>query len=95
MHDVPFKIYGSYKSIEDVIYCMSKVPFQDKMEIGSKSKIPSKKPLWKTPHVQEEIRLPPLPTFEYDETIDGTGTKYEERMPTPQKDPFVPDEQAA
>jgi len=77
----------------NLLYVKGAIPGQNGNWVEIKDSV--KKPLWKTPHVQEEIRLPPLPTFEYDETIDGTGTKYEERMPTPQKDPFVPDEQAA
>jgi hypothetical protein len=36
-------------------------------------------------------KFPPLPTFEYDPNIDGTGlTGFEEMMPLAEKDPFAP-----
>jgi len=51
-----------------------------------------KRPLWKTEKVLGGALKPPLPTFEYDETIDGTGKPdFEEFMPLPQFDPTDPD----
>jgi hypothetical protein len=36
-------------------------------------------------------KFPPLPTFDYDAAIDGTGVSgFEEMMPMPEKDPFAP-----
>jgi len=50
-----------------------------------------KKPLWRTEKVAGALDRPPLPTFEYDEAIDGCGQPYEEWMPLPGFDPFSPD----
>ena len=53
-----------------------------------------KKPLWKTEKVQakEDGTIPdrpPLPTFEYDQNVDGCGEAgHEELMPPDQKDPL-------
>lgn len=54
-----------------------------------------KKPLWGSQKVEDELKLPPLPTFEYEEGIDGAGEKHEQFMPLPLQDPFSPDDQAA
>jgi large subunit ribosomal protein L3 len=51
-----------------------------------------KKPLWRTDKVLDGIDRPPLPTFEFDESVDGCGQGgHEAYMPIPQKDPLAPD----
>jgi hypothetical protein len=51
-----------------------------------------KKPLWNTDKVQGSLQRPPVPTFEYDLTIDGSGAAgHEEFMPRPHIDPTDPD----
>jgi large subunit ribosomal protein L3 len=51
-----------------------------------------KKPLWRTDKVLDGVDRPPLPTFEFDESIDGCGQGgHEAFMPIPQKDPLAPD----
>jgi ribosomal protein L3 len=50
-----------------------------------------KKPLWRTDKVMEALERPPLPTFEYDPEIDGTGVGFEEFMPRQDEDPLDPD----
>ena len=48
-----------------------------------------KKPLWGTEMVVGELDRPPIPTFEYDETKDGTGELgMEEFMPMQEVDPL-------
>jgi hypothetical protein len=54
-----------------------------------------KKPLWKTDKVLDGLDRLPLPTFAYDEEIDGTGKAFEEFMPLPQVDPLAPIEEPA
>jgi hypothetical protein len=50
-----------------------------------------KKPLWRTDKVIGSLERPPLPTFEYDPELDGTGQCYEECMPPGNEDPMDPD----
>lgn len=50
-----------------------------------------KKPLWRTDKVLGALERPPLPTFEYDAEIDGTGKMFEEFMPLGDEDPLDPD----
>lgn len=52
-----------------------------------------KRPLWGKPgKVQDDADRPPLPTFEYDMSIDGSGAAgHEEFMPRPTIDPTDPD----
>ena len=50
-----------------------------------------KKPLWRTDKVMDSLERPPLPTFEYDPEIDGSGTCVEEFMPLEDEDPLDPD----
>jgi large subunit ribosomal protein L3 len=50
-----------------------------------------KKPLWRTDQVLDSLQRPPLPTFEFDAEIDGTGLCYEEFMPLGDEDPLDPD----
>jgi large subunit ribosomal protein L3 len=51
-----------------------------------------KKPLWRTDKVVGSIDRPPLPTFEFDDSVDGCGQGgHEVFMPLSQRDPLVPD----
>ncbi|GKY91653.1 hypothetical protein MPSEU_000137200 [Mayamaea pseudoterrestris] len=55
-----------------------------------------KKPLWRTGHVLGGLERPPLPSFEFEEEIDGCGTAgHEEWMPLPDFDPLSPADEAA
>ena len=51
-----------------------------------------KKPLWRTEKVAGELRRPPLPTFAFEDEIDGSGKPdLEEFMPLENDDPLDPD----
>ena len=50
-----------------------------------------KKPLWRTDKVMDGVDRPPIPTAEYDETIDGCGQPHDVMMPMPETDPLLPD----
>ena len=51
-----------------------------------------KKPLWKTPKVLDALDRPPLPTYAFDEAIDGCGEPgHEVFMPLPEIDPLNPE----
>jgi len=50
-----------------------------------------KKPLWRTDEVLDSLQRPPLPTFPFDDEVDGTGVCYEEFMPLGNEDPLDPD----
>ena len=55
-----------------------------------------KKPLWGTDQVLDGLDKPPLPTFDYDDTQDGTGQAgFEQTMPLAQIDPLAPLDDAA
>jgi hypothetical protein len=55
-----------------------------------------KKPLWGTDKLLDALASPPLPTFEFDNSRDGSGViGFEEIMPLPGKDPLAPMEVAA
>jgi hypothetical protein len=55
-----------------------------------------KKPLFNTHRVEGEVKYPPLPTFEYDTEIDGSGAVGHEIMrPLELQDPMEPDDEAA
>lgn len=50
-----------------------------------------KKPLWGTDKLLDPLESPPLPTFEFDKSRDGSGAiGFEEIMPLPGKDPLAP-----
>lgn len=52
-----------------------------------------KKPLWGTTNkVIGDLDRPPLPTYEYDLSIDGCGMSHEEFMPLPSRNPLMPDQ---
>lgn len=51
-----------------------------------------KRPLWRTDKVLEKVDRPPVPTFEFDDAIDGSGQAgHEVFMPLPDRDPLLPD----
>lgn len=51
-----------------------------------------KKPLWRTDKVLDQLDRPPVPTFEFDESIDGSGEPgHEVFMPLPDIDPLNPE----
>lgn len=73
----------------DLVYLAGNVPGQN----GAFGELQDavKKPLWRTDKVLGGLERPPLPTFEYDSEIDGTGLCYEEYMPLGDEDPLDPD----
>mmetsp|Transcript_111162 Transcript_111162/g.166504 ORF Transcript_111162/g.166504 Transcript_111162/m.166504 type:complete len:400 (+) Transcript_111162:168-1367(+) len=73
----------------DLIYVAGAVPGQKGGFVEIKDAV--KKPLWRTDKVMGALVRPPLPTFEYDAEIDGTGVCFEEFMPRQDEDPFDPD----
>lgn len=73
----------------DLIYVKGHVPGQNGNFVEIQDAV--KKPLWRTDKVLGSIERPPLPSFEYDPEIDGTGTCYEEFMPLGDEDPLDPD----
>lgn len=51
-----------------------------------------KKPLWNTDKVLNKADRPPLPTYAFEASIDGTGQAgHEVFMPLPDRDPLQPD----
>lgn len=55
-----------------------------------------KKPLWGTSKVLDQMDRPPLPTFDYDQEVDGSGQAgHELFMPLSKQDPFGDDEAVA
>ena len=74
----------------DLLYVAGGVPGQNGGFVEIKDAV--KKPLWRTEDkVMGNPERPPLPTFEIDPEIDGTGTTYEEFMPRGKEDPLDPD----
>lgn len=73
----------------DLIYVAGAVPGQKGGFVEIKDAI--KKPLWRTDQVLGSLERPPLPTFEYDPEIDGSGQCFEEFMPLGDEDPLDPD----
>jgi len=54
-----------------------------------------KRPLFATEKVEDASKFPPLPTFEYEEGVDGSGREgFECMMPLSKIDPFNPEEEA-
>lgn len=74
----------------NLLYLKGAVPGQKGNWIEIRDAV--KKPLWgKKNLVEGDPLLPPLPTFDYEEGIDGCGRAgYEGFMPTPDIDPFIP-----
>lgn len=73
----------------DLIYVKGHVPGQNGNFVEIRDAI--KKPLWRTDQVEGSLERPPLPSFQYDPNIDGTGICYEEFMPYGDEDPLDPD----
>jgi len=73
----------------NLIYVKGHVPGQKGNFVEIRDAV--KKPLWRTDKVLGSLERPPLPTFEYDSEIDGTGNCYEEFMPIGDDDPLDPD----
>jgi large subunit ribosomal protein L3 len=73
----------------DLIYVAGPVPGQKGTFVEIKDSV--KKPLWRTDMVMDSLERPPVPTFQYDPEIDGTGVCYEEFMPLGEDDPLDPD----
>lgn len=73
----------------DLIYVKGHVPGQNGNFVEIRDAV--KKPLWRTDQVLGSLERPPLPSFEYDPNIDGTGICYEEFMPHGDEDPLDPD----
>jgi large subunit ribosomal protein L3 len=73
----------------DLLYVTGAVPGQNGGFIEIRDAV--KKPLWRTDMVMDSLERPPLPTFEYDPEIDGSGTCFEEFMPQGDQDPLDPD----
>jgi large subunit ribosomal protein L3 len=73
----------------DLVYLAGNVPGQNGAFVELQDAV--KKPLWRTDKVLGGLERPPLPTFEYDSEIDGTGLCYEEYMPLGDEDPLDPD----
>ncbi|KAG7369689.1 50S ribosomal protein L3 [Nitzschia inconspicua] len=73
----------------DLIYVSGAVPGNKGGFVEIRDAV--KKPLWRTDKVLGALERPPLPTFEYDSEIDGTGTAFEEFMPLGEDDPLDPD----
>jgi large subunit ribosomal protein L3 len=73
----------------DLVYVAGAVPGQKGAFVELKDAV--KKPLWRTNRVVGSLERPPLPTFEYDPEIDGSGMSFEELMPLQEEDPLDPD----
>jgi large subunit ribosomal protein L3 len=73
----------------DLIFVAGNVPGQKGGFVELRDSV--KKPLWRTDKVLGSLERPPLPSFEYDSEIDGTGLCYEEFMPLGDVDPLDPD----
>jgi len=73
----------------NLIYVAGAVPGQKGGFVEIRDAV--KKPLWRTDQVLDSLERPPLPTFEYDFEIDGSGQCYEELMPLGNEDPLDPD----
>lgn len=73
----------------NLLYVSGAVPGQKGAFVEIRDAV--KKPLWDTDKVMDSIKRPPLPTFEYDSEIDGSGLCYEELMPAGEDDPLDPD----
>lgn len=73
----------------NLIYVSGHVPGQKGNFVEIRDAV--KKPLWRTDLVLGSLERPPLPTFEFDPEIDGTGICMEEFMPMGDVDPLDPD----
>jgi len=73
----------------NLIYIKGPVPGQKGQFVEIKDSV--KKPLFGTQKVEDAAIFPPLPTFDYDEDVDGSGKGgHEVMMPQQEEDPFDP-----
>merc|ERR1739844_632396 len=73
----------------NLIYVKGNVPGQKGNFVEIRDAV--KKPLFGTEKVEGEVKFPPLPTFEYEDEIDGSGQPgFEIMMPQQKNDPFDP-----
>lgn len=73
----------------NLIYVKGPVPGQKGAFVEIKDSV--KKPLFGTAKVEGETIFPPLPTFEYEDGVDGSGKPgFEVMMPQQEEDPFDP-----
>jgi large subunit ribosomal protein L3 len=73
----------------NLIYIKGPVPGQKGNFVEIRDAV--KKPLFGTEKVEGEAKFPPLPTFEYEEGVDGCGEGgFEIMMPQQKEDPFDP-----
>lgn len=72
----------------NLLYVKGAVPGQNGAFVEIKDAV--KKPLFGTEKVEDKSIFPPLPTFEYEDGIDGCGESHETLMPQQQEDPFDP-----
>lgn len=73
----------------NLIYIKGPVPGQKGNFVEIRDAV--KKPLFGTEKVEGEAKFPPLPTFEYEEGVDGCGEGgFEIMMPQQKDDPFDP-----
>lgn len=79
----------------NLIYVKGPVPGQKGNFVEIRDAV--KKPLFGTEKVEGEVKFPPLPTFKYEEGIDGSGQAgFDMNMPQQKADPFdPPDDEAA
>ncbi len=77
----------------NLLYVKGAVPGQNGGFVEIKDAV--KKPLFGTDKVEDKSIFPPLPTFEYEDGIDGCGESHETMMPQQQEDPFDPDSEEA
>ena len=73
----------------DLIYVAGPVPGQNGGFVELRDAV--KRPLWRTDQVLGSLERPPLPSFDYDPEIDGSGQCVEEFMPLGRDDPLDPD----
>lgn len=73
----------------NLIYIKGPVPGQKGAFVEIRDAV--KKPLFGTEKVEGEVKFPPLPTFEFEEGVDGCGEGgFEVMMPQQKIDPFDP-----
>lgn len=78
----------------NLIYVKGPVPGQKGNFVEIRDAV--KKPLFGTQKVEGETNFPPLPTFEYEDGVDGCGEGgFEVTMPQQKDDPFDPPADAA
>ena len=78
----------------DLLYVKGVIPGQCGNFVEVRDAV--KRPLYGTEKVEDGCKFPPLPTFEYEEGVDGSSEGgYECMMPLSKLDPFDPKEYEA